>query len=83
MIVYQYPAILDGKPNRKYIRSFSDIHKKIIQVDTGEVLEDAVDEYPSIHTYEEHENYIEEYEPKEESLITNEDIIEIGDAQVQ
>ena len=81
MITYQYPAILNGKPNKKYIRCFSDIHKKLIQVDTGEVLEEAVDEYPSIHQYEEHESYLEGFEPKEDEV--QETTIEPDSIEVQ
>ena len=80
MIIYQYPAILNGKPNKKYIRCFSDSHRRLHQIDTGEILDDAVDLYPSIHQYEEHESFIEGYEPEENKT---EEIIEVDNNEVQ
>ena len=83
MIVYQYPAILDGKPNNKYIRTLSDIHKKLVNVATGDVVDDAVDEYPSVHEYVEHDDYIEGYEPKVEETDAQNGEIEPDNIEVQ
>lgn len=45
----------------KFIHTYSNIYKKIKQIDTGELYDDALDLIGSSHTYEETDQDIEGY----------------------
>ena len=54
--------MIDGR-----IRHYSDDGRKIRQLETGNLYEDAVDVIPCIYNYEETDEYIEETEDIEDS----------------
>lgn len=59
-IITQYPYI-DGNGNEKedLIKTYSNTGLYILQNETGEVYEEAVDLYPSRYTYTETSEYID------------------------
>lgn len=59
----QYPYIDEnGKERENLIKTYSDLGLYILQNETGEVYDEAVDVYPSKYTYSETEEYVEEDE---------------------
>jgi len=62
----QYPYINDeGRTYSNLIRTYSDNNKMILQVETGDEYEDAVDIYPTQFTYTETDKDIPQYEDDE------------------
>lgn len=56
-------------PEEGRIRHYSDQGLKILQVETGIVYEDAVDNLPCLYTYEETDEPIETHELTPEELL--------------
>lgn len=59
-VIEQYPYIDDnGVENENFVRHYSDAGKMLIQVETGNEYEDAVDIFPCPYTYIEKEDEVE------------------------
>lgn len=60
MIITQYPYIDEyGNKNTNLVMTYSNINKKILQIDTNNIYDKAIDIYPSKFTYIETEEDIE------------------------
>lgn len=60
-IITQYPYIDEnGKERAEFVKTYSNIGLRVIQNETGEVYDEAIDIYPSKYTYSESDEYIEE-----------------------
>ena len=56
MVKEQHPYVDEaGVSHEEFVRTYSDEGKKLIQLETGYVYEDAVDLYPSKYHYREYD----------------------------
>lgn len=60
-----YTTFEDGT---RLFRTYSDVRKKLIQVDTGIVYDEAIDVENTPHTYIESDEYIDDPEEEEEPI---------------
>lgn len=72
-----YTTFEDGT---RLFRTYSDVRKKLIQVDTGIVYDEAIDIENTPHTYIESDEYIDEPEEEEPIPDTDGDLLNAQEA---